>query len=216
MPDSSAAAFPDEEEPETVEDLAVEEVRAARIREGHCLFEMLDRDRDGALGRRDARSWLRSLGWCLPDAELDSLLDQAPSAPSPQRGNLGGNSPSRRGCSWSLPGLLCLADKQRELCGPDPEALLRALRLLAGGRGASTARERMRQLATGHEEGLSDADFEELLELCGVAATARSIDVEAMHAAIVDTVCQPRCSSAVKGPAAAAPTHRGARVGGFA
>lgn len=49
---------------------------------------------------------------------------------------------------------------------------------------------------------LSEADLEELLEICGVAPAAKSLDLEAIAQALMDTICQPKV-----------PPHRVMRTG---
>lgn len=35
---------------------------------------MLDVNKEGVLGKKQSRDFLRCAGWCLPDDELDSML----------------------------------------------------------------------------------------------------------------------------------------------
>merc|ERR1712050_350787 len=87
---------------------------------------MLDKDQKDSLNRRDARSWFRGLGWCLHDSELDSMLDEvAPSSPH--------SPPSPSGGRWVLSQLLELSERHRQLCGPDPDSIRKALRDVVGG-----------------------------------------------------------------------------------
>eukprot|EP00913_Durusdinium_trenchii_P000662 g615.t1 len=37
-------------------------------------FEMLDVNKEGVLGKKQARDFLRCAGWCLPDDDLDAML----------------------------------------------------------------------------------------------------------------------------------------------
>merc|ERR1719408_109336 len=38
-------------------------------------FDMLDERKEGALDRNQARKWLRCCGWCVPDEQLDEMLN---------------------------------------------------------------------------------------------------------------------------------------------
>ena len=42
--------------------------------EAQSSFEMLDKKQEGVLNLHDARHWLRCLGWCDSDKELDDIL----------------------------------------------------------------------------------------------------------------------------------------------
>lgn len=171
----------------------------AHLRDGELLFALLDRDSVGELGRRDARAWLRTLGWCFDDAHLDSILDEArvgnsdlsPRVVSPR--NPGG------GPRWCLAELMGAAGAHREDCGPDPSAVQAAFRLLAGPMdiGQDASRETLRSQATRFEKegGLSPDDFDELLLLCGVPLTAKKVPLDSVVATMVETICHPKAQT---------------------
>lgn len=225
------------------------------FREGRSMFEFLDRRDAGCLDRVGARSWLRGLGWCLDDAALDGLLDEAlessevydegcrvislfaseeevaaspctadssvgtprpaprtprvarTSSASPavfsaqtpplwrQRDLL--RSPTTTAGGWPLPRLLGTALRHRNLCGPDLEGLQGALRTLTRGRKAVT-KEWLRQVVAEvqSEGGLSEADLEDLFELCGVPTSTKHVNVEAMLQSMVEGICQPKARTA--------------------
>eukprot|EP00931_Biecheleriopsis_adriatica_P063847 TRINITY_DN38741_c0_g1_i1.p1 TRINITY_DN38741_c0_g1~~TRINITY_DN38741_c0_g1_i1.p1 ORF type:complete len:257 (+),score=48.39 TRINITY_DN38741_c0_g1_i1:46-816(+) len=154
---------------------AISEEVAWRLQEGEVLFDMLDRDRDGLLSRREARAWLRSLGWCLTDAGLDMLLKEHSGEKS----------------TWALPQLLRVADLGQDLCGPDPEALRDCFQTL-GVQGPAASKELFKQLAVGHEGGLTELDVEDLFTLCGVPAMQRSVGLDTLVDGLVGTICQPK------------------------
>ena len=78
-------------------------------------FEMLDRDRDGFLNRRDARYWMRCIGFCLSDQELDKML------------NLSLSTFGGRESMFSFRRLSAVADSGRSRRGPDLTGLRRTL-----------------------------------------------------------------------------------------
>lgn len=103
----------------------------------------------------------------------------------------------------ALAELMQAAELRQELCGPHPEALQSAFRAL----GASTTcakaprrgghlgwQEAFKQLATGHEGGLSEADVEDLFALAGVPATQRSVATQSLMKGLTDCICQPKAN----------------------
>lgn len=156
-----------------------------RQSEGEVLFEMLDKDKDGFLNQKEARTWLRSLGWCLVDEALDTLLKEAQTE-APRKKDI--SSPDHK--KWVLPELINAADLGQDLCGPHPEALQSAFRAL--GAQSTCSKDCFKQLATGHEGGLTEADVEDLFALCGVPATQRQAPTSALMSGLVDCICQPK------------------------
>mmetsp|Transcript_62602 Transcript_62602/g.116448 ORF Transcript_62602/g.116448 Transcript_62602/m.116448 type:complete len:229 (-) Transcript_62602:48-734(-) len=168
------------------------------LRDGEVLFEMLDKNKDGVLDRRQARAWFRGLGWCLDNSSLDGILDEAVTSP-PEEGYA---STSRAGCTferppgdleprpWQLPQLLDAAERYLELCGPDPESVKRALLTLSRQRGQVKKRW-LRHNSTSEPEILSQDDFDQLMALCGVTPGEELVDVNTLTQAIVDTICHP-------------------------
>ncbi|CAE7601169.1 Myl12b [Symbiodinium sp. CCMP2456] len=161
-------------------DVASKEVAPWRRKEGEVLFEMLDRDKDGYLTRKEARNWLRSLGWCLTDVAFDALLEEAAGVSTED------SSLHRR--KWALPKLLEVADLGEDLCGPNPEALRAAFKTL--GSQSSCTKDRLKQLATGHDGGLTEADIDELFALCG--ASSQRVSTDMLVDGLVDCICQPK------------------------
>lgn len=142
-------------------------------------FEMLDKDRDGLLSRRDGRAWLRCVGWCLPDDALDSLLDSVP----PRGAGAGGT----RG--WTLDRLCQIADQHEASRGPDVEGLRKALRILAG-RTSKMNKETFREY-TALDNIFSEQDFNELMDICGVHSTTKFVDVDVLANAMADKIVNP-------------------------
>ena len=83
------------------------------------------------------------------------------------------------------------AEMGQELCGPHPEALFSAFRAL----GASTtcSKEAFKQLAVGHENGLTEQDVEDLFALAGVPNTQR-VATRSLMKALTDCICQPKAN----------------------
>lgn len=181
--------------------------------EGQTLFAALDRKRMGILTRREARTWLRGLGWCLNEVRLDALLD---GEGDPESKTQGAKTPSSSRGFWTLEDLLAIAERHRHVCGPDPEVIQASLRTLAGRGRRIATKDHLRQtvaetLAAVARDGaggdgaplLTEADLEEMMDICGVPATARALDMEALTNLIVEMICQPKV-----------PCHRATRMGG--
>ncbi|CAE7441356.1 Myl12b [Symbiodinium sp. CCMP2592] len=179
MPESERSALAGSGRAAAENAAAAREVAPWRRKEGEVLFEMLDRDKDGYLTRKEARSWLRSLGWCLTDAAFDALLEEAAGVSTE-------DSSHRR--KWALAKLLEVADLAEDLCGPNPEALRAAFKTL--GSQSSCTKDRLKQLATGHDGGLTEADIDELFALCGASSQRVSTDI--LVDGLVDCICQPK------------------------
>jgi len=152
----------------------------AHANDGKGLFEWLDQDGDGVLGRDEARVWFRSLGWCLSDSALDSILDQA---------YTGNATPPT---TWRLNELMAAADLHTDICGPDPEAVRRSLLVLSGFR-HSTSHSQLSGRAQHDAEGcLSELELEHLLELCGAPLGTKNVEVDSLANSIIETICQPK------------------------
>jgi hypothetical protein len=165
-------------------------------RDGEVLFAMLDQQRLGELGRRDARKWLRTLGWCLDDAGLDSMLNEA------QAAGPCASSKSKFSARWTFAQLIQLAERYSDLCGPDPEAVHTALRSLSGlaesGAAASFVdRATLQANATRFEGegGLTNQDFDDMLALCGIPLTAKTVRLESIVDGMIDTICHPKAQA---------------------
>jgi len=170
------------------------EENAWRWSEGRALFDMLDRDHDGCLTQREARTWLRSLGWCLDDEALDTLLEEAALELELESSCLQATEPpQRKKRQWALPQLFYVAELGQDLCGPDPEALREALRIL-GVRGPGSSKERFKQLALGHEGGLTEGDVEDMFQLCGIPSNQKTVGLDPLANGIVDSICNPKVS----------------------
>ncbi|CAE7493391.1 unnamed protein product [Symbiodinium necroappetens] len=89
---------------------------------------------------------------------------------------------------WALPKLLEVADLGEDLCGPNPEALRAAFKTL--GSQSSCTKDRLKQLATGHDGGLTEADIDELFALCG--ASSQRVSTDTLVDGLVDCICQPK------------------------
>lgn len=171
--------------------------------DGKGLFEWLDQDADGELGRLDARTWFRSLGWCLSDEALDAILDQACPA-----------SPTLLNASWRLSDLMAAADLNVDLCGPDPEALRRSL-LVLGGFSQSTNRMRMLTRAATDVEGcLSEHELDLLLDLCGAPLGTKRFEIDSVAESIIEMICQPKATQCRVLNSAVSPYSAGAAATG--
>merc|ERR1719230_1603788 len=71
-------------------------------------FDMLDERKEGALDRNQARKWLRCCGWCVPDEQLDSMLDNLESK---SKFRLGGETKRTK---WGLRQLTEIAESNRD------------------------------------------------------------------------------------------------------
>jgi len=176
------------------EDISEEEL-VWRLQEGQSLFDMLDKDADGFLSQKDARAWLRSLGWCLTDEALNALLEESfiEAELEDQSKMLEPPSSARDGRrrQFTLSQLHRIADLGQDLCGPDPDSLRSSLQIL-GLDGPSSSKEHFKKLAVGHEGGLSEADVDELLALCGVPRSQSTLGLEALSNSLIGSICQPK------------------------
>eukprot|EP00450_Noctiluca_scintillans_P012803 CAMPEP_0194495780 /NCGR_PEP_ID=MMETSP0253-20130528/13267_1 /TAXON_ID=2966 /ORGANISM="Noctiluca scintillans" /LENGTH=186 /DNA_ID=CAMNT_0039337093 /DNA_START=89 /DNA_END=646 /DNA_ORIENTATION=- len=161
---------------------------ALHLHDGDVLFDMLDKDHDGFLSRREARIWFRSLGWCLCDEALDEFLNEVADHPRERQG-------------WELSSLLSVATKHLAVCGPDPRAIRSALHTLMGPR-RSFDRDTFRREASRFDLGFTAQDIDHLLDLCAIRPHAPEVLVEAVVDGIVQAICLPK-----------APQHRSALQG---
>eukprot|EP00929_Paragymnodinium_shiwhaense_P062938 TRINITY_DN31454_c0_g1_i1.p1 TRINITY_DN31454_c0_g1~~TRINITY_DN31454_c0_g1_i1.p1 ORF type:complete len:676 (-),score=150.42 TRINITY_DN31454_c0_g1_i1:76-2103(-) len=192
---------------------------ATHIYDGPVFFELLDKAGAGDLSRRDCYVWFRGLGWCLDDPDLDAILETLPRshhlkpAQDPIDELLDISSrmdppgdfwappkeeppPQDR---WTLDALLSGAQAHRHLCGPDLKALSNSVHMLT--RGASSSGPMRKEALKGsltayaHEGGLTEAEFDELLELCGVPGMARTVQTDSLLQSVTETICQPRAAT---------------------
>jgi len=177
-------------------------------------FDMLDRHCQGFLCRRDARSWFRCLGWCLNDETLDAILDGAASEQLGVASSVTGLGPSRSSTlglhangmpehrGWRLKQLTRVSEHCRDLCGPDPDAIKRTVRMLSKESVRMAPPRRMRQdllkahciQSTQGRGALTNAEFSELMEICSVPVTAKHVDRDELIQYIIDTICEPRAA----------------------
>merc|ERR1712232_1160406 len=92
-------------------------------------FEMLDENREGSLDRTKARCWLRCMGWCVPDEELDDMLSAVR-----ETSGISKVVSSKVRQRWGLNMLEEVLDRNRHRQNSSKEELEMALRRLANNR----------------------------------------------------------------------------------
>ena len=154
--------------------------------EAQSSFEMLDKKQEGVLNLHDARHWLRCLGWCDSDKELDDIL---------LRGLENGSKKKK----FSLVQLRAIADIESE--DKDFDSLGKKLDSLLSfiSEGKRTLpRATLRTLLTSVGEPIAAEDFEELLDLLPLLGSKDVLDVPKLGAQIMAKIETPPC----------VPTHR--------
>merc|ERR1712113_470254 len=74
-------------------------------------FDMVDHAGDGALARGNSRQFLRAMGYCIPDEELDAMLD----VHGPSRGtSRGGTQLNRTKWSFNMLKLVVMENRGRD------------------------------------------------------------------------------------------------------
>merc|ERR1712187_923558 len=90
---------------------------------------MLDVSNSGGLDRIKSREWLRAMGFCISDEELNAMLD----VHGPSRGTSHGGKPKDR-TYWSLSMLSSVCKENNERENSSVKELVAALQKLAGGK----------------------------------------------------------------------------------
>ncbi|CAJ1332652.1 unnamed protein product [Effrenium voratum] len=142
-------------------------------------FEMLDVNKEGTLGKKQARDFLRCAGWCLPDDDLDAMLvGQLTSS---------GARPSER-TKWNLKMLTDLLDQNQHKENSSVSAVQQSLRRLANNR-AKISRERVLEFIS-QDHDLTEADIDQVLGAVGMGG-AKLIDCDQLAAKLLDRICNP-------------------------
>jgi hypothetical protein len=133
-------------------------------------FEELAGKGKSVLKVEDARTWLRCIGWTLPDSELDQILL------TPSHG------------TWTLQDLIDKNAKNQGKKNGDKEMLVRALKKLSHGK-SSIAKEDLQKLIVA-EGSLSKEEFQKLMKVAGLEKD-RVVNCEVLVQAFFSKICQP-------------------------
>jgi len=169
--------------------------------EGHRVISLCIGDRGAAASPGTAASSTGAPSTSAPSAVFSTprrvprppSSSPAAAAQSPQtwRRDLLRSPPTTGG--WPLPRLLGSALRHRNLCGPDLGSLQSALRLLARGESV-LSKDWLREVVAEvqSETGFTEADLEELLEVCGIPSTAKDMKVDTVLQKMLEGICQPK------------------------
>eukprot|EP00434_Breviolum_minutum_P018039 symbB.v1.2.015906.t1/scaffold1171.1/size134081/1 len=143
-------------------------------------FEMLDVNKEGVLGKKQARDFLRCAGWCLPDDELDSMLVGQVSSSA--------KSGATERTKWNLKMLMDLLQDHKDRENTSVAAVQQALRRLASNR-AKISRERILEFIS-QDHDLSETDIDQVLGAIGMGG-AKLLDCDQLAVKLLDRVCNP-------------------------
>ncbi|CAE7618526.1 unnamed protein product [Symbiodinium natans] len=144
-------------------------------------FEMLDENKEGLLGKKQAREFLRCAGWCLSDDELDAMLLNQLKA-STKQGTIAERT------KWNLRMLMDLLEQNHDRDNVSLAAVQQALRRLANNR-AKISKDRILEFIS-QDQDLSEADIDQVLGAVGMSG-AKLLDCEQLAAKLLDRVCNP-------------------------
>mmetsp|Transcript_51021 Transcript_51021/g.143617 ORF Transcript_51021/g.143617 Transcript_51021/m.143617 type:complete len:213 (+) Transcript_51021:110-748(+) len=145
-------------------------------------FAMLDTEHTGMLDAANSRRFLRCLGWCVSDEELDEMLLSCPVTAR------GGVSPART--MWGLKQLEEVLESHRGRQNSSVQALQEAIRLLANNR-SQLSRDRLLQFAhPAYGLDLSEADIERVL-VASSLENRKSLDCDTLATKILELICNP-------------------------
>lgn len=163
--------------------------------DGRVAFEMLDERREGMLDKYQAKSWLRCMGWCVPDEELEQMLKAQPAsgaagATSLQRSALVAGMATQERTRWGLKHLNDINEANQDRKNSSVEKLMTAMRRLSNNR-AKISRDRLLQYTTMHDDSLlSEEDFDQVMGAIGLQS-AKQLDVDMLSRKILDRICDP-------------------------
>ena len=144
-------------------------------------FEMLDAKKEGVLGKKQARDFLRCAGWCIPDEELDVMLMNQLKTSAKQ-----GVTAERT--KWNLRMLMDLLEANQERDNASLVSVQQALRKLANNR-AKISKDRLLEFVS-QEQDLSESDIDQVLGAVGMSG-AKLLDCEQLAARLLDRICNP-------------------------
>merc|ERR1712032_1372796 len=140
-----------------------------------------------ALNRTQARHWLRCMGWCLSDEDLDEMLTSG-GAPKGRRGSIEKFAHTGR-MEWPLGLLEDIVDRMRYKQNQSLDAVTIALRRLANNCG-KIPRQRMFKFAEA-EFDIHPEDLEHILLAMGLA-DATALDVDTFARKLLERVIAPK------------------------
>jgi hypothetical protein len=159
-------------------------------------FAMLDASLKGKLNRGQARLWLRSAGWCLPDEELDALLDDTEVGRDVQEKIAKGSfsaldlkNPDTRMGQWGPEDMISIQEASDLPLNRSVEELSDAFHHLAGARGKVITRDVLYGWASTFGR-VNNADIDEALEMIGYGA-ADSFHIDDLAHLMLQNVVRP-------------------------
>ncbi|CAK9016089.1 unnamed protein product [Durusdinium trenchii] len=155
---------------------------STRLFPSKVAFEMLDVNKEGVLGKKQARDFLRCAGWCLPDDDLDAMLLP------PAGAGVGAKSGGAERTKWNLSMLMDLLAANQDRENVSVQAVQQALRRLASNR-AKISKERILEFIAQDQE-LSEKDIDQVLGAIGMGG-AKLLDCDSLATKLLDRVCNP-------------------------
>lgn len=140
-------------------------------------FEMLDTNSTGTLGRHQAKSWLRCMGWVLPDQQLEAML----------------SGEKKSGLSlvklFTFRNLKEIVEQHAQVQNGSKQVLRDSLKNLASESGQLKTRYIL-DLAADPAIGLSAQEIQALLEVLG-GTGKEALDIDDLAEALLDAVSNP-------------------------
>mmetsp|Transcript_41166 Transcript_41166/g.61702 ORF Transcript_41166/g.61702 Transcript_41166/m.61702 type:complete len:162 (-) Transcript_41166:219-704(-) len=147
------------------------------------------------LDKNQAKSWLRCMGWCLPDEELEQMLTATAmgasgAGASATRSGILKTMQKQERTRWGLKHLTDINDANQDKRNSSLARLQTALRRLSNNR-AKISRDRLLQFTTMHEDSLlTEEDFNQVLGAIGLTNN-KQLDVETLSLKVLDRICDP-------------------------
>merc|ERR1712100_425911 len=97
--------------------------------------------------------------------------------------------------TWDFATLMRAADAYRELCWPDFGRITKILGTIVDSGRSSVAIDELRDCMTCYgKRGMTDPEFEELMDLCSVSSTTSVVRLEALAHLVVAAIREPKLS----------------------
>jgi hypothetical protein len=135
-------------------------------------FEYIDKNKTGQLYREEARVWLRYMGWCLTEAELDEMLNF--------------DKGSAKAGRWSLIALLAIANGHKQKANGSVAELDAALRHLARNNSKMNKDRLIKVTVT--DSGLIE-DLGDILRLIGIRKN-KPLECDTISNQVIGWICE--------------------------
>eukprot|EP00927_Polykrikos_kofoidii_P056609 TRINITY_DN50707_c0_g1_i1.p1 TRINITY_DN50707_c0_g1~~TRINITY_DN50707_c0_g1_i1.p1 ORF type:complete len:275 (+),score=37.07 TRINITY_DN50707_c0_g1_i1:113-937(+) len=156
-----------------------------KISDQMLAFTMLDEQKLGLLNREKARKWLRCMGWCLTNEELDEMLDESIGMKGVRR-----SASTAAQEVWAISHLVNVQKAHEKSDNSSVESLQTALRILANNR-ARISRARLVEvtLAKSPFLGSHDPNLKAIFDVVGIGVGNTDCDDLALK--IMERIVKP-------------------------